>query len=284
MIDNKNLKIALFGTPSFAVQVFDELHKNGITPQLVVTQPDKPAGRRLVLTPPPVKNWAIEQGINLEQPSKLDDEFISLLKKQDWDLFIVAAYGLIIPQSVLDIPKHGTLNIHPSLLPRHRGATPLQQAILDDNETGVTIMVMDAKMDHGDILVQEKTEVPGWPPSLPELDSITALQGARLIIENLEGYLTGTSKVVPQDHDKATFTTKITKKDGLIDLTKPAEENFRKIQAYANWPRTYFFKERNGKEIRVIITSAKLTNGELEILRVVPEGKKEMDYYDFVYR
>ena len=282
MTNKIELKIAFFGTPEFAIQVFDDLYSAGIQPTLVVTQPDKPAGRKLALTPPPVKNWSLQKNISLLQPEKLNDDFKKKLEETDWDLFIVAAYGLIVPQNILDIPKYGTLNIHPSLLPKHRGATPIQQAILEDDGTGVTIMVMDSKMDHGDILVQEKTTVESWPPTTPELMAVTATQGAKMIIDNLQDYIQGDLLPQPQEHEKATFTDKIIKKDGLIDLLESDEKNFRKIQAYSHWPRTYFFTEKQGKDIRVIITSAKLINGKLHIERVVPEGKKEIDYKDFL--
>ena len=249
MTNKIELNIAFFGTPEFAASIFDELYLKGIQPSLVVTQPDKPAGRKLALTPPAVKTWALDRDIPVQQPEKLDTSFEAVFKEKTWDLFIVAAYGLIIPQSVLDIPKYGTLNVHPSLLPKHRGATPVQQAILQDDETGITIMVMDAKMDHGDILVQEKIQVPNWPPTTPELKAIAAIQGAQMISDNLEDFITGALIPIAQNHNNATFTSKIVKKDGLIDLEDSAVKNFRKIQAYAHWPRTYFFTEKKGKEI-----------------------------------
>lgn len=152
----KEIKYAYFGTDGFAVAILDELKKADLLPELIVTNPDKPKGRKLVMTPPEVKVWADENGIKTLQPEKLDEDFINSLKKDEWDLFVVASYGKIIPEEIINLPKHKTLNVHPSLLPLYRGPSPIESAILDDSkETGVTIMRMDKKMDHGPILNQE---------------------------------------------------------------------------------------------------------------------------------
>jgi methionyl-tRNA formyltransferase len=278
-----NLKIAFFGSPLFAVQSLEKLKELGIIPDLVIAQPDKPAGRKLLLTPPETKVWAEENNIATFQPKTLrDPEVVKALKDEGpWDLFIVAAYGKIITQEILDIPKHGSLNIHPSLLPKLRGASPLQSAILDEDETGVTITLVDAEMDHGPILAQEKTVIENWPPKESELQKITAEQGAEMLAEVIPKWVKGEITPRDQEHDKATFTRKITKEDGLLDLNADPKENYRKIQAFDIWPRTYFFAEKNGAKIRVIITDAELKDGKLIIKKVIPEGKKEMDYSVF---
>jgi methionyl-tRNA formyltransferase len=277
-----NLKIAFFGSPLFAVQSLEKLKELGIVPDLVIAQPDKPAGRKLLLTPPETKVWAEENNVAVFQPKTLrSEETVQAIKDEGpWDLFIVAAYGKIITQEILNIPKHGSLNIHPSLLPKLRGASPLQSAILNEDETGVTITLVDAEMDHGPILAQEMTTIE-WPPKESELQKITAEQGARMLAEVIPKWVKGEITPRDQEHDKATFTKKITKEDGLLDLNGDPEKNYRKIQAFDIWPRTYFLAEKNGTKIRVIITDAELKDGKLTIKKVIPEGKKEMDYSVF---
>ncbi|MCK5096184.1 MAG: methionyl-tRNA formyltransferase [Candidatus Pacebacteria bacterium] len=284
---NKNisdLNIAFFGSPQIAVCVLDTLKENGIIPSLIITQPDKPAGRKLKLTPPEAKVWAEKKNVSVFQPETLKDKNViqAITDEGPWDIFIVVAYGKIIPRAVLGIPKHGTLNVHPSLLPKLRGASPLQSAILEENETGVSIMLVDEKMDHGPILAQEKTPIENWPPKASELEKMAGVQGGKMLAEIIPKWVTDNIKPQEQDHSAVTFTQKITKQDGLIDLDDDPEKNFRKIQAFDIWPRTYFFTERNGKKIRVIITNAEFTDGKLIIKKVIPEGKKETDYNIFV--
>ncbi len=280
---SKNPKIIFFGTPQFAVCVLDELKKGGIVPSLIVTTPDKPKGRKLVITPPPTKIWAEENNVPVLQPTKLDDDFKTKLKSIDNGFAIVAAYGKILPQSVLDIPKHGFLNVHPSLLPKFRGASPIESAILsDENRTGTTIMVVDAEMDHGAILAQEELESPILSYSFVELEKKLALLGGKLLLGVIPKWISGETKGVEQNHDEATFTKKITKEDGLIDLNDDSTKNYKKFKAFSEWPRTYFFTEKNGQNIRVIIKDAEIKDGKFIIKRVIPEGKKEMDYDMFL--
>jgi methionyl-tRNA formyltransferase len=168
------------------------------------------------------------------------------------------------------------------MLPRWRGASPIQSAILHDKNTGVTIMLVDAEMDHGPIVAQARIELEGWPPKASVLSEILASEGGRLLGEIIPNWIAGTITPEAQDPAKATFCKKIQKEDGHIELDGDAEQNYRKIQAYDLWPGTYFFAERNGKEIRVKIAEAELTDGTLHINRVIPEGKSEMDYEDFL--
>lgn len=278
-------RIVFFGTPAFAVHTLDELAKNGYVPVAIVTAPDKPAGRNLLLTPPPVKVWAETQSIPILQPATLTADIGSAIRAYAPDLFIVSAYGLIIPKHILEIPPRGTLNIHPSLLPRLRGASPVQTTLLSEHSAGVTVMVMDELMDHGPILAQKEVPFREWPPRLPkesELEETLAREGARLLAEHIPAWVSGQSRPTDQDHTRATYCKKIKKEDGLLDLSDSAETNYRKIKAFDVWPRAYFFAQKNGKPIRIVVTEARIENGSLVIERVIPEGKKEMAYETFL--
>jgi methionyl-tRNA formyltransferase len=282
------ITFAFFGSSRFSVIVLDELAVAGFLPALVVTTPDKPQGRGLKLQPTPVKEWAIARKIPVLDPAKLDAEFAKTLEPGSWklELFIVASYGKIIPGAIISLPKHGSLNIHPSLLPKYRGASPLQSAMLDDQkQTGVTIIRMDEKMDHGPIVAQKETPITEWP-IYEEFEKLMAVEGARLLASILPGWIFDTVKAHEQDHAAATFTKKISKEDAL--LVYSAEKGilgdqylaFRKIQAYHEWPGAYFFIERGGKQMRIKITAASYRDGKLMIERVIPEGKKEMAWAD----
>lgn len=283
----KKPKIAFFGTPEISVIVLNELKKAKLAPELVVTMSDKPKGRKLVMTPPPAKVWAQENKVDFVQPAKLDESFLDLLREGGFDLFVVASYGKILKQELLDIPKHGTLNVHPSLLPKLRGASPIISAILENEQkTGVTIMLLDAGMDSGPILAQASIEAEPWPPKAIDLGELLVTEGGKMLAEVIPRWIAGEIKPEVQDHDKATFTKKITKEDGLIELDGDAYQNLLKIRAFNEWPGTYFFADRDtnsaSRRIRVKITDADLDGDKLIIKRVVPEGKKEMDYEDFL--
>ncbi len=276
-------RFVFFGSSQFSTFVLEELEKRGLLPALLVTGPDAPKGRKLVLTPPVTKDWADKHSIPVFQPEKLTSEAAGKLKENGgYDFFIVASYGIIIPQAILDLPKHGTLNVHPSLLPKYRGASPLQSAILDDaQETGVTIIVLDAEMDHGPIVAQKKVAVPGWPVQTEALEELLAREGGALLAESLAAFLSGELKPVPQNDTEASFTKKISKANGFLDLSADARKNFLKIKAYSGWPSAYFFAEKNGKQIRVIVKDAEFENGVLKMTRVLPEGKKEMSWSEY---
>ncbi len=279
-----NLRFAFFGTPEFAVIILDELEKAGFTPALVVTAPDKPKGRKLIVTGSEVKEWAATRNITIYTPENIrrDEVFVATLKNADCELFIVAAYGKIIPKEILEIPKKGTLNVHPSLLPKFRGPSPIESVILSEEKgTGVTIMELDLEMDHGPILAQREWVHSNWPPKGSDLTRDLAHAGGALLAEIIPDWMSG-MKAHPQDHALATFTKKITKEDGLIDLSQDPLLNYKKIMAYDGWPGAYFFTEYNGKKIRVRIILAHYEEGTLTIDRIVPEGKKEMRYDDFL--
>ena len=208
-----------------------------------------------------------------------------MLSTTHYQLFIVAAYGKILPKDLLQIPKHGSLNVHPSLLPKFRGASPVRSAILENvPETGVTLMLMDEKMDHGPIIAQAKTTIAleDWPPHARILEEMLAREGGTLLAEVLPDWILGKITPEPQDDTKATFCKKIKKEDGLIDLSADPYANYLKIRAFDGWPGTFFFEKRADKDIRVKITDAEFKNGKLLIKRVTPEGKKEMEYKVFL--
>lgn len=269
-----------FGSSHFSVFILNELKKLGLTPTNIVSLPDAPQGRKLIMTPTPVTLWARENKIPTYNPETLNAAAITHIKEMGGDLFLVASYGKILPKELIDLPKNKTINIHPSLLPKYRGPSPLQSMIIaDDKHTGTSIMVIDEKMDHGPLLAQIPVEITEWP-TLMELKQKMAEVSAKALAEVLPQWIAGTHEAKPQNHPEATYTKKITKEDGLIDLSGDPYLNFRKFQAYNGWPSVYFFTERNGKKIRVKITAARFENGTLIIDKVIPEGKGEIPYRD----
>lgn len=296
MQENK-LNFVFFGTPDVAEQTLDILKQGGFLPTLIVTAPDRPAGRKMLLTPPPVKTWAIKNNIPYIQPEKdikkevnvalrsiaqADAPSIAIrehadmrAEKSNIDLFLVIAYGKILPEEIIKMPRLGSINIHYSLLPKYRGASPVESAILSgDTETGVAIQQMEYKMDAGPILAEEKTEI-GQTETAPELRTRLIKIGADLLVKILPDFLTGKITPIPQDDEQATFCKKIKKEDGLVDLELGNPQTmYNKFRAYKIWPRTYFF--RDGK--RIIITDAILQDGKFVIKKVIPEGGKEQEY------
>lgn len=282
----KRIDFVFFGTADIAVWVLDELSERGLSPALIVTEPDKPAGRKQELTPPPVKRWALEHEIDVLQPEKLNaSKEMQLLLNSEWDLFVVAAYGQLIPRELLEHPKHKTLNMHPSLLPKFRGASPIRSAILEDErKTGVSIMLLDEKLDHGPIIAQASVELEerDWPPKGRVFDELMARAGGELLSETITPWIAGEITPEAQDHERATYSGKFDKAMGEIDLSGDPYQNYLKICAFDGWPGTFFFTEKDGARIRVKITDAEYENETLTILRVIPEGKKEMDYGQFL--
>lgn len=278
-MQKNNIKFAYFGTSYFSVIVLEELKSKGFVPSLIITAEDKPKGRKLILSPSEVKVWAKKEGVDFIQPKSLKNEDVQIeLEKYKLQVFVVASYGKIIPQNILDIPTHKTLNIHPSLLPKLRGASPIQSAILGETETGVTIMRLDAEMDHGPIIAQQKVTIIDWPPYSNDLEEILARTGANLLSETLPLWIEGKIEEKEQNHNIATYCQKISKTDAELDLNDSPELNLRKIRAYHTWPGAYFID--NNK--RIIVKRAHIENGELVMDRVVPEGKKEMGYKDYI--
>ncbi|MEK7585437.1 MAG: methionyl-tRNA formyltransferase, partial [Patescibacteria group bacterium] len=273
MTSPKLSKFAFFGTDEFAVAVLRELTQQGVRPDLIVTTPDAHQGRGLVLTPAPVKLWAEENKIPYSQPVDLKAEG-SKLQATSYQLFLLASYGKIIPAEILKIPEFGILNIHPSLLPKYRGATPIQSALLaGEAETGVTLMLMDEQVDHGPILGAASCHLLAL--SFLELRDKLAQLGAKLFLDKAPDYLAGKLRPEPQDESQATFTKKIKKEAGLIKLDDDPELNYRKFLAYHPWPGIYYFTP-SGKRVKV--TLATLEDGQFVIKRIIPEGKREMPY------
>lgn len=274
----KNLKFVFFGTPDLAVYVLEELAEAGYLPSLVITSPNLKIGRGNNYDSTPVKKWAETHKISVLQPTVIDESFINLLQENKYDIFILAAYGKILPKKILSIPKHGILNIHPSMLPRLRGPSPVRSAILNnERDTGTTVIVLDEKMDHGPIVAEESIEIKDtdWPPLLPVLEEKLFRKGGKLLVKVIEDYIKGKITPKPQDESKATYCEKIKKEDGLVDLLNDSpKEIYVKYCAFYGWPGIYFIK--NNKRIK--ITKARLENNKFVIEKIIPEGKKETDY------
>jgi methionyl-tRNA formyltransferase len=283
---NTPISFAFFGTGPLAESVLAALYRAGYIPKLIVTKPDSLQGRHMQLTAPYIKTWGEMKGIATFQPPTLKDlPGDSPLHNESFDLFVVASYGKIIPEAILNLPKHGVLNVHPSLLPLYRGPSPLESVLLDGHiTTGVSIMKLDAEMDHGPILVQTAYMIPD-EATAGTLEVTCGQVGGELLTQVLESYIDGTLIPKEQDHNKATICKKITKEMGEIRLTDDAGEVQRKFRALTPWPGLYFFMIHNGKQTRIKVTSMNLIEtkefANEVILKVVPEGKHEITWEDF---
>ena len=277
-------KIVFMGTPNFAATILETIVRCSLfTVCCVVTAPDKPVGRKKILTSPPAKVLAQKYNIPVAQPERIKNYELGI-RNLNPDLIIVAAYGQIIPKNILDIPKFGCLNVHPSLLPRWRGPSPIQYTILNgDKKTGVTIILMDEKADHGPIVVQRQLEFPMREEisafffrlvslsrnsasnfQFPKLNQALASLGAKLLIETLSKWIAGEIKPKPQDDSKATYTKILKKEDGKIDWKKSAQELERQIRAFDPWPSSYCkWQMANGKLLLLKILETDINNGEL---------------------
>lgn len=277
---------AFFGSDEFSIIVLEQLLAAGYVPALCVTQPDKPKGRKLVLTPTPLKEFCISKNIPVITPEKLDKkEIVAPFTREEisYDFFVVASYGKIIKQDILDIPTSGCLNVHPSLLPKLRGASPIETAILaDSKETGVTIMLMDAMMDHGPILKQQVHTFDVWPESKKQVHDTLATLGGVMLADTISPFMSGAIVPIAQDHTKATFTKMIRKEDGLIELSDKDYATYLKYLALTPWPGLFFFIQKQNRQIRVKIESAHFdTNVGFVIDTVIPEGKSSMTFESF---
>jgi len=275
-------KIVFFGTPEFGTIILEGLIKANYKPFLVITAPDKPVGRKQILTPPPVKSLIMEHeawNIPILQPEKLDSSFKFQVSGLKPDLIVVAAYGQILPQEILEIPKYGCLNVHPSLLPKYRGPSPIQYTILNgDKETGLTIILMDEKIDHGPILAKREWEILNSKITYEELHNKLADLGAKLLVETIPKWIKGEIKPAPQDETRATYTKILKKEDGKIDWEKSAEEIERQVRAFTPWPGTYTIYK--GKRLKIL--EAETSNNQLIIKEVQLEGKKAMNFEEFL--
>ena len=233
-------RIVFFGTPSFAIPTLEGLLRGPDKVVGVVTQPDREKGRGRKVVFSPVKELALQHGLNPLQPEKAKEEaFQKSLEGLQADLCVVVAYGQILPESLLKMPKYGAVNVHASLLPKYRGAAPIAWAILQGEKvTGVTTMVMDEGMDTGDILLQAEVPI-GAEDTCQALQDRLAALGAGLLIETLEKMKEGNIRPVPQDHSKATYAPPLKKEDGHIDWKKDAEEIDRRVRAFNPWPGAF---------------------------------------------
>lgn len=288
------------GTPDFGAAILKELIKNNYVPVLVVTAPDKPMGRKKILIPSAVKQVCQRHGIAVSQPKKLK-EIKEKIKTTNSNLIITAAFGQIIPENILNIPKLGTLNVHPSLLPRHRGPSPIQTAILlGEKVTGVSIFLMDKMIDHGPIIAQKKHKIP-QNIYHKELEKELSLIGSYLLIKNLPKWIKGQIKPIPQEEEQATYTKIIKKEDGRINWNNSAKQIEQQIRAFYPWPGSFTFwknkilkitqaepikypqsvpgKISSEKENKIIIQSK---SSALVIKKLQLEGKNEMTAKEFI--
>lgn len=254
-------RVAFFGTPEFAVPILQALLDGPDEVVGVVCQPDRPAGRGQKLQAPPVKQLAQAYGLRVAQPLKLkSDELPAALAAWRVDLAVVAAYGRILPARVLETPHLGCINVHASLLPAHRGAAPIQWAILDgDQQTGVTIMRMNERMDEGDVLLQRATPI-GADETYGALQSRLALLGAAALMDALDGLRAGTLTATPQDHARATLAPMIRKEQGAIDWRRPAALLARQVRGFNPWPSAY--TTLRGKLLKVHVAHPACGGGE----------------------
>ncbi len=244
------MRIVFFGTPDFAVPSLRALMTGPDDVVGVVCQPDKPAGRGQRLTAPPVKQAATDMGIPVLQPAKIrTTEFLEQLRVWKPDLIVVAAYGRILPNGILELPPHGCINVHASLLPKYRGAAPMQWAILNgDPRTGVTIMRVEERMDAGDMLLVRETPI-RYDDTLASLHDRLAELGAAALIEAIELLRRGELEGTPQDEAQVTYAPMISKEQGRIDWTQPAVAIERQVRAFHPWPSAYTFLD--GRVVKI---------------------------------
>jgi len=277
-MNNKKIKFIYFGTGFFAEAVLKNLLEKDLKPEYIITSPDRPIGRHQTIEAGPIKKIAIENNILFFQPEKLKDENTLIEIKDIIDentLCVVCDYGKILPQALLDLKTIDFINIHPSLLPLFRGPAPLQNTILENmNNTGVTIIQMDDKMDHGPIVAQKEFSIDKniWPVSTIELAEILAKVSADLLIETIKRYELDTINYTEQDHNKATYTHMIDKKDAEVFPDKDSlSDIYKKYQAYKHWPEVFYINKDN-KRVKI----KKMNKNSIE--RVVVEGKGESDF------
>jgi methionyl-tRNA formyltransferase len=299
------MKLVFCGTPMFAVPCLERVVNAGHEVTLVVTQPDRPQGRGMTLTPPPVKQFAIKLGLPVIQPERIktNQEFRDQISAQQADAIIVVGYGRIIPSWMLQLPQHGNINVHGSLLPKYRGAAPIQWAIArGETVTGVTTMRIDEGLDTGDMLMQREMDI------LPDDTAVTlaprmATIGAELLVETLAAIKKGNIRPVPQDNSQATLAPILKKEDGQIDFSLAAKEVHDRLRGFQPWPGA--FTHYRGKTVKIVTAEPASANLEvapgelylhgsdqlmvgcaggtlLALLQIQPEGKKAMAARDFI--
>lgn len=255
------MKIVFMGTPDFAVGTLRALREAGHEIAAVFTQPDKPVGRKMILTPPPVKQLALEYGVPVYQPTTLrDGQALAVLREIKPDLIVVVAYGKILPKEILTLPPFGCMNVHGSLLPKYRGASPIQWCIVQgETETGVTTMLMDEGMDTGDMLESESVTI-GETETAEQLYDRLAVLGANLAVHTVKGLQEGTVTPQKQDESLVTYAPIITKEMGQIDFSKPATAIVNLVRGLHAWPTAFFMSE--GSRVKVYEASAEQGDGK----------------------
>ncbi len=298
--------IVFMGTPRYAVLVLQGLMKGGYKPTAVFTQPDKPKGRGRGIASSPVKVLAIQEGLPVHQPKRLrkNREVFQLLRNLEPDAIVVAAYGLILPQEVLDIPRYGCINVHASLLPKYRGGAPVNWALINgEKQTGVTIMLMDEGLDTGPILAKKAIDIEDTD-TVESLTEKIAIEGADLLIEVLDKLPSGQIKPKPQNDQEATYYPLLKKEDGLINWQLSAEQIYNRVRGLNPWPGTHTFI----KGMRLRICAVEILDydsiegtpgrfcidcpknelwvhcgkGIIKITRFQPEGRREMEAKQFL--
>jgi methionyl-tRNA formyltransferase len=298
-----SLNLVFCGTPAFAVPTLEKLVEAGFAVPVVVTQPDRPRGRGMELALSPVKQRALQLGLKISQPDKIknNQEFRGQLAGVSPDAIIVVGYGRIIPQWMIDLPPLGNLNLHASLLPRYRGAAPIQWAIArGESASGVTTMRIDAGLDTGDILLQKEIPIAPQDTAVTLAPRMSAI-GADLMVETLRGLQAGTVRAQPQDHAKATLAPILKKEDGRVDFQLTAQEILNRLRGFQPWPGAYTsFRgknihiwsaqpvERTLATAEILVESGRLIAGcgtgtALDLLEVQLEGRKCMSSADFVH-
>jgi methionyl-tRNA formyltransferase len=298
------MKLVFCGTPMFAVPSLERLNAAGFEIQLVVTQPDRPQGRGMAMTAPPVKQAALKLALPVIQPEKIkkNEEFRAQLEALNPGAIIVVGYGRIIPPWMLELPRYGNINVHASLLPKYRGAAPVQWAIAQgETVSGVTTMLLNEGLDTGDILLQKEMPIQGEDSAVTYAPRLAEL-GADLIVETLRGLEDKTITPVQQDHAQATLAPILKKEDGLVDFNRTAIEVHNRLRGFQPWPGAY--TQFRGKSLKLIAARsedalANLVAGELrigdeklfvgcgartvlELLQLQPEGKKIMAAREFI--
>jgi methionyl-tRNA formyltransferase len=296
------LTLVFAGTPQFAVPTLETLVERGFDVRLIITQPDRESGRGMELTRSPVKQSASKLGIPTAQPTTLknDEAFRTQLTSLNPDAIVVVGYGRIIPQWMIDLPRFGNLNVHASLLPKYRGAAPIQWAIAQgEKATGVTTMRIDAGLDTGDILLQGELPIGREDTSVSVAPKLAAM-GAELMVDTLNQLCDGTLHARPQDHMLATLAPILTKEDGRVDFQRSATENWNRLRGFQPWPGAFTsFRGRNLQILSVRPVDRALPPGSLKVENHLPvvgcgfttslelhelqmEGKKKMSGHDFV--
>jgi methionyl-tRNA formyltransferase len=297
------VNIVFIGTPEFALPTLKALHHSSHSILSVITQPDKPKGRGQKLIVSPIKQYALDSNLPILQPKTVNDpEFIDLLKQKQPDIIIVIAFGQILSEAFLKIPKKFCINLHSSLLPKYRGAAPIHRSILNgDTRTGVTSMIMDKGMDTGDILLMKETPIHGTDNAQTLHDTLSEMGGA-LVIETLRRLEEDTLLPIPQDHNQATYAPKLKKEEGLINWEQPATTLLNQVRGLTPWPGTYTLL--NKKRLRILKVQvaegapddspgqvARITDMGIEvgtgqdrlvITELQPEGKKSMPAKSFL--